>query len=214
MSRPLQVILADDHTMVREALARVLEQSASVNIAAQAYDGPSALDAIANHDVDVVILDYSMPGLEAPAVIERALRTDATLKFIVLTVHENIHYAVRVLEAGAHGYVIKSAAVEELVEALTTVHRGETYVSKQLAPRVLSYMRQPRRERIGLQALTRREFDFLRMLSAGYGLQACAESMRISTSTASTYRARILRKLNLNTTAELIRFAIENDVGS
>ena len=153
-----------------------------------------------------------MPGMEAPVVIERALRIRPDLKTLVLTVHENIHYAVRVLEAGAHGYVIKSAAVDELVAALHAVHRGETYVSSGIASKVLSYMRQPRRERIGVQALTPREFDFLRMLGAGHGLAACAERMKISTSTASTYRARILRKLNLETTAYLIRFALENDV--
>jgi DNA-binding NarL/FixJ family response regulator len=208
----VDVILADDHTMVRDALARVLEASGNVRVLAQASDGSSVLAALTNTRPDVLILDYTMPGLDTPSVIEQALRTQRGLKILVLTVHENIHYAVRVLESGAHGYVIKAAAVEELVTAIHAVHRGETYVSAQIASRVLGYMRNPRRERIGLQALTTREFDLLRMLASGHGLRVCAEQMRVTTSTASTYRARVLRKLNLSSTADLIRFAIENGV--
>ena len=118
---PIRVVLADDHEMVREALARILEASGKISIVAQAGDGAQALDAVRSFQPEVMVLDYSMPNQDAPQVIERLLRLSPDLKILVLTVHENIHYAVRVLESGAHGYLIKSAAVDELVEGLDTV---------------------------------------------------------------------------------------------
>ena len=140
---------------------------------------------------------------DAPALIERLLRLPGQLKILVLTVHENIHYAVRVLDAGAHGYLIKSAAVDELVEAIDTVRQGRTFVSPRLSQDVLQHLRRPKRERVGLDALSQREFDLLRMLGAGKSLQECAAQMKVRTSTASTYRTRIMEKLNLTSTAEL-----------
>lgn len=209
---PIRVVLADDHEMVREALARILEESGRIRIVAQASDGSQTLVAVRTTQPDVVVLDYSMPKQDAPALIEKLLREFPDVKILVLTVHENVHYAVRVLEAGAHGYLIKRAAVDELVEGIDTVYQGRIYVSARVSQEVLRHLRQPKRERLGLESLSQREFDLLRMLGAGKTLQQCAGQMKVSTSTASTYRARIMDKLNLSSTAELIRFAIEQDV--
>jgi DNA-binding NarL/FixJ family response regulator len=209
---PIRVVLADDHEMVREALARILEKSANIDIVAQASDGKEALAAVSASQPDVIVLDYSMPNQNAPQVIEKLLALSPGIKILVLTVHENIHYAVRVLEAGAHGYLIKSAAVDELVEAIQTVSQGRIYLSPKVSQEVLQHLRRPKRERIGLESLSEREFDLLRLLGAGKTLQETAKHMKISTSTASTYRARIMEKLNLTSTAELIRFALEHDV--
>jgi len=199
--------------MVRQALAGVLAQQPSVQVSAQARDAEEALSALSAQEIDVLILDYSMPGPDPAAVIERAARCSPETKVLVLTVHENVHYAVRVLEAGAHGYLIKSAAVEELVHAVHSVHAGETYVSRKLASRVLGHLRTPRRERAGLDALTPKEFEFTRLVSNGQGLKDCAAAMNVSTSTASTYRSRVLAKLGLHNTAELIRFGLEQGLG-
>jgi DNA-binding NarL/FixJ family response regulator len=212
MNSAIRVVLADDHEMVREALARILEESGKVSIVAQASDGAQAIEAVRIAKPEVIVLDYSMPNLDASLVIERLLRLSPRLKILVLTVHENIHYAVRVLEAGAHGYLIKSAAVDELVEGIDTVRQGRIYVSPRVSQEVLQQLRRPKRHRVGLESLSQREFDFLRILGTGKTLQQCAKQMKISTSTASTYRARIMEKLNLTSTAELIRFALEHDV--
>lgn len=209
---PIRVVLADDHEMVREALARILEDSGRISVVAQAGDAAQTLQTVKDTEPQVVVLDYSMPGQDAPALIEKLLRLSRDIKILVLTVHENIHYAVRVLEAGAHGYLIKSAAVDELVEGIDTVRQGRTYVSPRISQDVLEHLRRPKRERLGLDALSQREFDLLRMLGAGKTLQQCAAQMKVSTSTASTYRGRIMEKLNLTSTAELIRFAIEHNV--
>lgn len=212
LKAPTRVVLADDHEMVREALARILEESGAVSIVAQASNSKQALEAVEKNQPEVVVLDYSMPHEDASQLIEKIKRYSPATKILILTVHENIHYAVRVLEAGAHGYIIKSAAVDELVVGIDTVRQGGIYLSPKVSQDVLEHLRRPKRERIGLEALSQREFDFLRLLGAGKSLQESAKEMKISPSTASTYRARIMEKLNLANTAELIRFAIEHDV--
>lgn len=211
--RPIQVVLADDHAMVRESLARVLEDSGTVTVIGQASDGMELLSVVEEKRPDCVVLDYSMPRLDAPQTIEQLVARDRNLKVLVLTVHENVHYAVRALEAGAHGYLIKSAAVEELVNAIRALVRGEVYVSPKVAQDVWQQLRRPKRQRSGLESLSQREFDVLRILGSGASMQECARQMDVSTSTVSTYRARVLEKLNLTTTAELIRFALEHDLG-
>jgi DNA-binding NarL/FixJ family response regulator len=207
-----RVVLADDHAMVREALAQILQESGSIRVVGQAADGAGALEAAAATQPDVMVLDYSLPGLVAAEVIESLLARWPRLKILVLTVHENIHYAVKVLESGAHGYVVKSAAVGELVEAIAAVSAGECYISPKVSQKVIQHLRRPRRDRVGLEALSPREFELLRVLGAGMSLKECCRHLNISTSSASTYRTRLMEKLNLHTTAEIIRFALENDI--
>jgi DNA-binding NarL/FixJ family response regulator len=208
----IRVVLADDHAMVREALAQILEDSGCIRVVGQAADGPGAVDAAYHHRPEVLVLDYSMPGLGAPEVLSRLQQLVPCLKVLVLTVHENIHYCVQALECGAHGYVVKSSAVGELVDAIKAVAAGEVYISPKVSQKVMQHLRRPKKERIGLESLSQREFELLRLLGAGVGLKECAERLGISTSSASTYRARLLEKLNLHSTAEVIRFALENDI--
>ena len=208
----IRVVLADDHAMVREALAQILQESGCIQVVGQAANGAQALEAAAGARPDVLVLDYSMPGMDAGSAIEALLASFPRLKVLVLTVHENIHYAVKVLESGAHGYVVKSAAVAELVEAIQAVAAGECYISPRVSQRVIQHLRRPRRERVGLEALSPREFEVLCVLGAGLSLKECCRRLKISTSSASTYRARLMEKLNLPSTAALIRFALENDI--
>ncbi len=208
----ITVVLADDHSMVREALARVLDDSGSIRVVGQARDGRGVLRVVERAQPDCIVLDYSMPELDAPAVIKALLRDHPRAKILVLTVHENTHYAVRALESGAHGYLIKSAAVDELVTAIKSVHRGDVYISPKVSQQILQQMRRPRRTRTGLGALSQREFDFVRLIGSGKSLRECARRMNVSTSTVSTYRARVLEKLSLASTAELIRFALDHDI--
>jgi DNA-binding NarL/FixJ family response regulator len=212
MPEAIRVLLADDHAMVREALAQILEESGSIRVVGQAADGPGALDLAARARPQVLVLDYSMPGLDTPSDISALLRRWPELKILILTVHENIHYAVKVLESGAHGYVVKSAAVSELVEAIQAVSAGEIYLSPKLSQRVIQQLRRPKKDRVGLEALSQREFELLRVLGAGMSLKECARRLSISTSSASTYRTRLMEKLGLHSTAEVIRFALENDI--
>lgn len=208
----IRVVLADDHTMVREGLSQVLADSKDIQVVGQAADGFEALAMAAATNPDVMVLDYSMPKLDGPGVIERVRQQTPQIKLLILTIHENIHYAVKALESGAHGYVIKSAAVEELVEAIKIVDRGEVFISSKVSQKIMQQLRRPRKKREGLEALSQREFDLLRILGAGMSLKECASFLNISTSTASTYRSRLMEKLNLPSTAAIIRFALENEI--
>lgn len=210
----VRVVLADDHAMVRDALARVLQDSGAIDVVGQASRGEEMFQLVEQVHPDCLVLDYSMPGLEMPGAIRRLLDLYPMLRILVLTVHQNIQYAVSVLEAGAHGYVIKAAAVEELVQAIRMVCCGDLYISSQLSQDVLKMLRSPRRDRKGLESLSQRELEVMRMIVSGRSLQQCALTMDLSTSTVSTYRTRILEKLGLETTAELIRFGLQNGMSS
>ena len=212
MSETIRIVLADDHTMVREALARVLADAEGIDVVAQARDGGEALEAVERNRPDVLVLDYSMPDHEPTRAIEGLRERHPELGVLVLTVHENVHYALRVLEAGALGYLIKSAAADELVEAIRSVQAGRIYLSSSISPEVLDRLRTPRSQRTGIESLSAREFSLLRLLGSGKTLQQSANEMNVSVSTASTYRARILEKLSLESTAELIRFSMEHDL--
>jgi two-component system response regulator NreC len=207
--QPIRVILADDHAMVREALAQMLQEDGTIEVVGQAADGQSALRLAGELRPDVVILDYSMPGGDPSTIIRQLLRRLPLTKVLILTFHENIHYAVNVIETGAHGYVVKSAVSRELIEAIHAVKAGETFVSPQVSRKVIQHLKTQKKDRAGLDALSQREFDVLRILGAGCSLKECAAQLHISVSAASTYRARLMEKLHMETTAQLIRFALE-----
>jgi DNA-binding NarL/FixJ family response regulator len=206
----VRVVLIDDHAMVRQALAAVLADSQGLEVVGQGEDVDAAVKFVRAKACDVMVLDYNLPGGGALSVIEEVARRKLPTRVLILTVHDSAHYAVKVLEAGAAGYMVKSDAVEELCNAIRTVHSGAVYVSPKLSSDVLDRLRQPRRERTGLAALSDREFELLRLLARGDGLKEAAQTLSVSVSAASTYRSRILKKLNLSSTSELIRFAIEN----
>lgn len=209
---PIRVAIADDHAMVREALSSVLDDHPRIEVVAQSEDAAGAARLIRGGELDVLVLDYNMPGGGALSVLEGMAPSDQGVRVLVLTIHESIHYALRVIEAGADGFVVKSSAVEELVDAIESVHRGDVYVAPRFRRAVFDQLRRPRSGRVGLEALSSREFELLRLLGSGFGLSEAARSLKVSVSTASTYRARLLKKLDLELTSELIRFAIENDL--
>lgn len=209
-SDAVRVVLIDDHAMVRQALAAVLAESEGIEVVGQGEDVEEALRFVREEACDVLVLDYNLPGGGALSVVEEIARGKLGVRVLVLTVHESAHYAVRVLEAGAGGYMVKSGAVDELRDAIRSVHAGEVYVSPKLSGAVLDHLRRPRRERTGVAALSDREFELLRLLARGVGLKEAAATLSVSVSAASTYRARILRKLDLGSTSELIRFALEH----
>ena len=210
LRKPISVVLADDHAMVRESLARVLDTCNEIDVVGQAGCGEEVRPAVRESMPDCLVMDYTMPNHEPVEVIEQLSREFANLKILILTVHENVHYAVRTLEAGAHGYLIKSAAVEELVEAINTISEGDVYISRKISPDVWALLRRPKAKRMGVDSLSQREFDVLRILGGGASLQECAKQLSIGVSTVSTYRGRILEKLKLSNTSDLVRFALEN----
>ncbi len=208
----IRLVLADDHAMVRESLARVLEAEATISVVGQAGNGIKLKQIVASAKPDFLVMDYSMPDHQAVDAIKDFLETWPKMRVVVLTVHENIHYAVHILNAGAHGYLIKAAAVDELILAIDTVKHGNVYVSKQIAEKVWQQRQSTKNGKAGLGLLSARELEVLRLQAEGKSLQECATQLGIKVSTISTYRSRILEKLGLQTNSELVRFAIENHI--
>ncbi len=207
----VRVVLADDHSMVRQALAQVLEETSDrIQVVGQASNGIEALRVAEESRPDVLIVDYTMPELDGPGVIRAVRERGIAVKLLVLTVHEDIHYAVTILERGADGFVVKSAAVEELVTAIDSVCGGSTYISPKVAKQVQEQLDRVRRKRSGLNALSPREFDVLRAFGCGLSVSECATQMEITRPTVATYRTRLMTKLGLKSTTEIIRFAIEH----
>jgi DNA-binding NarL/FixJ family response regulator len=208
--RRLRVVLADDHTMVREAIAQALAGTGRVDVVGQAATGDEAVALVsaAVPPPDVLLLDYTMPGLLAPQVIERLRGLD--VRILVLTLHENPLYATKVLEAGAAGYVLKTASIPELLAGVEAVARGERYVTAALEPVVAKSLAQPRRERSGVAALSPREFELLCAICAGHSLKECADELAVSVSAAYTYRTRLMDKLGVRSTADMVRMALES----
>ena len=206
----ISVLLADDHTMVRDSLARVLDTESDIRVVGQASDGTELISLADQLEPDCIVMDYSMPQHNPLTVLTAFAEKSKPPKTIVLTVHENVHYAVRVIEAGANGYVIKAAAVDELLSAIKSVCSGNIYLSKEIAEAVWKQLRSPKSDRTGLSTLSQREMEVLRLLGQGKTLQESARSVGVKVSTISTYRSRILEKLNLESTNDLVRFAIEN----
>jgi DNA-binding NarL/FixJ family response regulator len=208
----VRVVLVDDHQMVRQGLAQALGDCDGIKVVGQAGSGNEALRIIAELTPKVVVLDYGLTDLDGPAVTQRLRRECPGVHVVILTVHDNIHYVLKSMEAGALGFVVKADAVDELVKAIHTVSAGKSYISARLSDKVAQHLRGPKGRHVGLDKLSQREFELLRLMGRGMSLQECALQMKISESTASTYRARLMTKLELGNTAQIIRFAIENGI--
>jgi two-component system, NarL family, invasion response regulator UvrY len=205
----IRVLLADDHAVVREGLRRILAEQGDFQVAAEATNGEELLRAVATVPVDVVVLDVSMPGPGVFELLRRLTADHPRVRVVVLTVHPEEQYAIRVLRAGAAGYVSKERSSEFLVDAIRKVQRGGLYVGERLAE-LLAARAAGRVEREPHDTLSDRELEVLRRLGAGQSVKAMAADLGLSRKTVSTYRSRVCRKLRVQSDAELIRYVLEH----
>jgi len=208
----VRVLLAEDHSMVREGLRRVLEDSGAIEVVEEAGDGLEAIQKTQKCNPDVAVIDLSMPGMGGIEAIARIRAMQSQAKILVLTMHDNVQYAVHALESGANGFVLKQAAAGELVKAVLAVRAGKTYISESVAERLMARYTKPHGRVPQLEALSGREFEVFVLLGSGCSIREAAKRMGLSERTVSTYRARLLEKLQLRNTAELIRLALESGV--
>lgn len=207
----IKVLLADDHSIVRDGLRRIVEDSGDMAVVSEADDGPSALQKARDHKPDVAVLDISMPGMDGLEVIAQLQAEMPQLPILVLTMHEEEQYVVRSLSAGAKGYVTKRSAPEELVGAIRKVTSGGRHLSGTVAELLAERMaRTGSVERPRLETLSNREIQVLKALALGKTNREIADDYSLSVKTVDTYRFRLLKKLNLRNNAELSRFAIRN----
>ena len=206
----IKVLLADDHSIVRAGLRRIVEESEDMEVIAEAADGREAIRQAHKNLPDVAVIDISMPGLDGLEVISQLRSYYPKLPIIVLTMHEEEQYVVRAIEAGAMGYITKRSAPEQLVKAIRKVHAGFRYLTDEAAELLALRVARGSNGRTLLDSLSMRELQVLRRLALGHTNREIAESYHISIKTVDTYRSRLLKKLNLRNNAELSRFAIQN----
>jgi len=208
----IRVLLADDHGIVREGLRRIVEESGDLEVVAEAADGREALRLVAQTNPDVAVVDISMPGIDGLEVVHRLKDSHPGLPVLILTMHEEAQYIVRAIEAGAMGYLTKQSAPEQLVTAIRRVNRGQRYMTDEATEALALRIARGTREQTPLDSLSMRELQVLRRLAMGHTNREIAQAYSLSIKTVDTYRARLLKKLELRNNAELIRFALQNSL--
>jgi two-component system, NarL family, invasion response regulator UvrY len=206
----IKVLLADDHSIVREGLRRIVEEGGDMGVVAEAADGREALRKVDEALPDVAVVDISMPGIDGLEVVGRLKESHPTLPVLILTMHEEAQYIVRAIEAGAMGYLTKQSAPEQLVIAIRKVHQGQRYMTDEATEALALRIARGARDKTPLDMLSMRELQVLRRLAMGHTNREIAQAYSLSIKTVDTYRARLLKKLELRNNAELIRFAIQN----
>lgn len=209
----IKVLLADDHSIVRAGLCRIVEDDENMEVVAEAADGKEAIRKARETEVDVAVIDISMPGLDG---LELAAQLHdefgVELPVIILTMYEEEQYVVRAVEAGAMGYITKRSAPEQLVKAIQQVYEGHRYFTAEATEVLALHIAKGVQGMSPLDSLSTRELQVLRRLALGHTNREIGETYSISVKTVDTYRRRLLKKLNLRNNADLSRFAIQNRI--
>lgn len=204
----LRVLLVDDHTIVREGIRQVLNTQPGQWTIFEAESAAQAVDVLRQQEVDVVVLDITLPGMSGLDLISRIRRDHPRCAVLVLSMHSEDQYAVRALQAGANGYLTKNTAGAELLKAIMLITQGGVYLTPHLAERVVSQMLGHRSGNL-LDTLSNRELDIFQRVVSGQRLTDIADALHLSIKTVSTHKKRIQDKLQVDSTAALIRYGLE-----
>jgi DNA-binding NarL/FixJ family response regulator len=206
--KPIRVLIADDHTLVRESLVAVIERSGECTVVAQAADGVEALEQASALRPDVAIIDISMPRLSGVEVVRRLTAELPSTRILVLTMHEEEEYVLHMVRAGAAGYLVKDSATEELLAAVRNLHAGRGHFGPNAAQVLAEQVMHPEREITDPYGdLTAREREVFHLMAEGLTTKEIARRLDISTKTAENHRGHVLAKLDLRNSAELVRYA-------
>jgi DNA-binding NarL/FixJ family response regulator len=205
----INILIADDHAIVRKGLKQILAETPDMVVADEASNGYEVLEKVKKNDFDVLLLDISMPGKSGLDILKELKAEKPKLPVLVLSMYPEEQYAIRVLRAGASGYLTKESAPEELVVAMRKVAQGKKYVSPSLAEK-LAFDLEMDTTKPPHEMLSDREYQVLCMIASGKTVGEIAENLLLSAKTISTYRARILEKMKMKNNAELTHYAIQN----
>jgi DNA-binding NarL/FixJ family response regulator len=205
----INVIIADDHPIVRAGLKQIISEASGITVADEAANGAELLFFVRSRPYDVVLLDLTMPGMDGLDVLKQLKIDKPHLPVIILTIHPEAQYALRILKAGASGYLTKESAADELIHAIRKVHRSGKYISASLAEKIAFALdedlaKQPH------ETLSDREYQVLCLIGQGKTVSQIADALALSVKTVSTYRTRILEKMHMENNAELIHYAVQN----
>ncbi len=204
------MILADDHTLVRAGIRRILESQPQFEVVAEAPDGAAALEALAHSPPDVLVLDLNMNGLEGIDVLRKSKRDSPQVKVVILTMHAGREYVSRAIAEGADGYLLKDSAVQDLAAAIEAVMNGGTFFSPAIQQQMAEMVRDGQKQ--GLQGLTEREREVLTLIARGHSTKEIATMLDIGQRTVETHRANLMRKLGVKSVALLTQVAIREGI--
>ena len=204
----LRVLVADDHPIVRMGLKQIIMETADIVVADEAADGQQVMDKLGQSRYDVVLLDISMPGRHGIDILKEIRSLRPELPVLILSMYPEEQYGVRALKAGASGYVVKGSSPDELLLAIRKVSQGGKYISGSLAERLASRL-EIDSAGTAHEALSDREYQVMQLIASGKTVTEIAQSMLLSVKTISTYRRRVLEKMQMKTNAELTHYAID-----
>jgi DNA-binding NarL/FixJ family response regulator len=207
MSKKIRLLLADDHTIMREGLKQLLILAEDLRVVAEAENGVIALERLRQGDIDLLLLDMNMPGLSGEELVTRIHAQYPNQKILVLSMHNEPQIAQHILKAGAAGYLCKMCSAETLLSAIRRVAGGARFIDPQIAERIafeVSGLQQQTHQ----DTLTEREFQILRLFASGSSVTRIAETLTISHKTVSTHKSRLMEKMGFSSNAEIVRYAV------
>lgn len=205
----IRIIIADDHTIVREGLKQIISESPEMTVAGEASDGQDLLEKVRRENFDAVLLDITMPGRSGIDILKQLKAEKPGLPVLMLSMHPEDQYALRAIKAGASGYLTKETAPDELIKAIKKITSGGKYITPSLAERLVSVF-SDNTDELSHKKLSDREFEVFLKIAAGKQVSQIAGDMFLSVKTVSTYRSRILSKMNMSNNAELMHYAMKN----
>lgn len=204
----IRVIIVDDHPVVRRGLKQIIAAEQDMQVVGEAENARKAISVIRQTACDAVILDITLPDASGLEVLNQLKREHPTLPVLIMSIHDEEPYALRVLKAGASGYLMKNSIPEELIKAIRKITSGGKYISPSIAERLASEIASPEKSLHG--KLSDREFQIMCLIASGKSLKEIGEALFISGKTVSSYRSRILEKMRMSTNADLTRYALEH----
>lgn len=211
MKKKIKALIADDHEIIRKGIKTILSETEDIHVVGEAGDGNEVLKKISEIDVDVLVMDFDMPGKNGLETLAELKILHPKLPVIILSIFPEEHYGTRFLKAGASGYLGKASASALLVEAIRQVAKGGKFISPALAGKLVEELH-GESDKPSHESLTDREFQVFRQLASGKKLKEIASELCLSINTVSTYRGRVLVKMNMQNNSDLIRYALENDL--
>ena len=204
----INILIVDDHLIVREGIKRIINDTPDIKIVAEASSGQEAMDLIYENKYDIILLDISMPGLNGLQTLKLIKKYNNKLSVLMLSMHSEEQYAMRSMKAGASGYMTKDTASNQLVKAIRKINEGRKFISTEVAE-LLTTDLYHKEDKDPHENLSDREFEILKMIAKGTTTKSIADELSISPKTVSTYRSRILDKLNMQNNSDLIHYVID-----
>lgn len=205
----IKIVIADDHAIVREGLKRIVASAEDMEVAGEAADGTEALLRVRELGFDVLMLDLSMPGRSGMELIKLVKAEKPKLKILVLSMHEELQYAVRAIKSGASGYLTKESAPAQLLQAIRKIAGGGAFITAEVAEQ-LALGAMPGSVAAPHESLSNREFEVFRLLATGVSVTDIANRLTLSVKTVSTHKANLMQKMGLSNASELIRYALKH----